>query len=135
MAAPISGRRGRIYIDVSVAGTGAAVPIANLNSWSINRTTDKIETTSFLDGSKTFVVGLPDAQGDFSGFWDTDGTQYKVSESIDGGRKFYQYVADDTTKYWFGKAHFDVSVSASVGGAVEVSGSWAAAETIRTQGI
>lgn len=135
MAAPISGRRGRIYIDISTNGTGNAVPIANLNSWSLNRTTDKIETTAFGDGSKTYVVTLPDAQGDFSGFWDTDGAQYRVSESIDGGRKFYQYVADDTTKYWFGKAHFDVSVSASVGGAVEVSGSWAAAETVRTQGV
>lgn len=135
MAAPISGRRGRIYIDVSANGSGAAVPIANLNSWSLNRTTDKIEVTSFLDTSKTYVVGLPDAQGDFSGFWDTDGDQYKVSEAIDGGRRFYLYSSDDTTKYWFGRAHFDVSVSQTVNGAVEVSGSWAAAQSIQTQGI
>lgn len=136
MATPIAGRKGRIYIDPSTDGTGVAEPIANLNSWSFNRTTDKIETTSFGDDTKTYVVSLPDAQGDFSGFWDTDGDQYAVSASIDGGRKFYLYpTTDTTTKYWFGKAHFDVSVNATVSGAVEVSGSWAAATTISQQGI
>ena len=136
MASPIAGRKGRIYADISTDGTGNAVPIVNLNSWSLNRTTDKVEVTSFGDTSKTYVVGLPDAQGDFAGFWDTDGTQYRLSEAIDGGRKFYQYVTTDaTTKYFFGKAHFDVSVSETVAGAAEVSGSWAAAQSIRTQGI
>ena len=136
MAAPISGRKGRIYVDVSSAGTGAAVPIANLNSFSLNRSTDKIETTSFGDSSKTYVVGLVDAQGDFSGFWDTAGDQYKISAAIDGGRKFYLYPTTDTaTQYWFGRAHFDVSVSEQVSGAVEVSGSWAAAVSISDNGI
>ena len=137
MASPIAGRRGRIYIDTSVDGTGAAKPIANLNSWSLNRTTDKIETTSFGDTSKVYVVGLPDAQGDFAGFWDTDGDQYKVSQAIDGGRKFYCYVnnVDNASQYFFGRAHFDVSVSQTVAGAVEVSGSWAAAQSVQTNGI
>lgn len=136
MAAPISGRKGRIYVDVSSAGTAAAVPIANLNSFSLNRSTDKIETTSFGDSSKTYVVGLVDAQGDFSGFWDTAGDQYKISAAIDGGRKFYLYPTTDTaTQYWFGRAHFDVSVSEQVSGAVEVSGSWAAAVSISDNGI
>jgi hypothetical protein len=131
MAAPISGRKGRLYADVSAAGTSAAIPIANLNSWSINRTTDKIEVTSFGDSTKTYVVSLADAQGDFSGFWDTAGDQYKLSNAIDGGRKFYIYPSvDDATKYWYGTAHWDVSVSSQVSGAVEVSGSWAAATSI-----
>lgn len=136
MASPIAGRKGRIYIDTSTDGSGVAAPIANLNSWSFNRTTDKIETTSFGDETKVYVVSLPDAQGDFSGFWDTAGDQYKVSAALDGGRKFYLYpTTDTTTKYWFGKAHFDVSVNATVGGAVEVSGSWAAATSISDVGI
>lgn len=136
MAAPIAGRKGRIYIDVSTNGSGAAVPIANLSSWSLNRSTDKIDTTSFGDESKTYVVSLPDAQLDFSGFWDTDGDQYKVAAAIDGGRKTYLYVTTDTTtKYWFGKFHFDVSVSETVSGAVEVSGSAGAATSLQSQGI
>lgn len=136
MAAPIAGRKGRIYVDVSTAGTSAAVPIANLSSWSINRSTDKIEVTAFGDTTKTYVVSLADAQGDFSGFWDTAGDQYKISAAIDGGRKFYIYpTTDDTTKYWFGTAHFDISVSSQVSGAVEVSGSWAAATSTQSAGF
>lgn len=136
MASPIAGRKGRIYIDVSTNGSGAAVPIANLSSWSLNRSTDKIDVTSFGDESKTYVVSLPDAQLDFSGFWDTDGDQYKVAAAIDGGRKTYLYVTTDTTtKYWFGKFHFDVSVSETVSGAVEVSGSAGAATSLQSQGI
>ena len=137
MASPIAGRRGRVYIDTSADGTGSAKPIANLNSWSINRSTDKIEVTSFGATSKEWVVSLPDAQGDLSGYWDTDGDQFKVSAAIDGGRKFYLYTnnVDNATQYFFGKAHFDVSVSQTVSGAVEVSGSWAAATSLQTNGI
>ncbi len=136
MAAPIAGRKGRIYIDTSTNGSGNAVPIANLSSWSLNRSTDKIDTTSFGDESKTYVVSLPDAQLDFSGFWDTDGDQYKVAAAIDGGRKTYLYVTTDTTtKYWFGRFHFDVSVSQTVSGAVEVSGSAGAATSLQSAGL
>jgi hypothetical protein len=136
MAAPIAGRKGRIYIDVSTNGAGNAVPIANLSSWSLNRSTDKIDTTTFGSESKTYVVSLPDAALDFSGFWDTDGDQYKIAAAIDGGRKTYLYVTTDTTtKYWFGKFHFDVSVSETVSGAVEVSGSAGAATSLQSQGI
>lgn len=136
MAAPIAGRKGRLYVDVSAAGTSAAIPIANLSSWSINRSTDKIEVTAFGDTTKTYVVSLADAQGDFSGFWDTAGDQYKISNAIDGGRKFYIYpTTDDVTKYWYGTAHWDVSVSSQVSGAVEVSGSWAAATSTLSSGF
>ena len=136
MATPIAGRQGRLYADNSSGGTGAAVPMLNLNSWSLNRTTDKIEVTSFGDTSKAYVVSLPDAQGDLAGFWDTDGGQYKLSNAIDGGRKFYLYpTTGDTTKYWFGKAHFDISVNATVSGAVEVSGAWAIAASLLDNGI
>lgn len=136
MASPIAGRFGRIYVDTSTLGNAAAVPIANLNSWSLDRTTNKIDVTSFGNESMVYVVGLPDAQGNFSGFWDTDGDQYKVSAAIDGGRKFYIYPTTGTTsKYWFGAGHFDVSVSQTVSGAVEVSGSWAAAQSLQSSGI
>ncbi len=130
MATPIAGRQGRLYADNSVDGTGAAVPMLNLNSWSLNRTTDKIEVTSFGDTSKAYVVSLPDAQGDLAGFWDTDGGQYKLSAAIDGGRKFYLYpTTATTTKYWFGKAHFDISVNSTV------SGAWAIAASLLDNGI
>jgi hypothetical protein len=129
MAAPITGRKGRLYVDTSAGGTGNAKPIANLNSWSINQTTDRTETTSFGDVTKTYVAGLRDAQGDFSGFWDTDGELYNTTDG--NPRKFYLYeTTDNTGKYWYGTGTFDITTSAQVSGAVEVSGSWAAATSV-----
>jgi len=134
VASPISGRNGRLYVDVSSAANGAAVPISNLNSFSINQTTDRIETTSFGDTTKTYQVSLKDAQGDFSGFWDADGTLTRyVTDNVSAGRKFYLYPqagAAHVGTYWYGTAHFDLTTTATVGGAVEVSGSWAAATSI-----
>lgn len=125
-----------MYVDTSSDGTGAAVPIVNLNSWSLDRTTDKIDTTSFGDLSKTMVVSLPDSALTFSGFWDTDGEQYKIANNIDGGRKTYLYpTTSDTSKYFFGTFHHDVSVSTTVSGAVEVSGSGGAATSLRSVGF
>ena len=67
---------------------------------------------------------------------DTDGGQYKLSAAIDGGRKFYLYpTTATTTKYWFGKAHFDISVNSTVSGAIEVSGAWAIAASLLDNGI
>ena len=73
MAAPISGRNGRLYVDTSAAANGSAQPIVNLSSFSVNQTADRTEVTSFGDTTKAYVAGLKDAQGDFSGFWDADG--------------------------------------------------------------
>lgn len=132
--AAYAGKKGVIYL--STTGSGSASSVIKLNTWSVDQSTDKIDVTSFGDESKTYVVSLPDAQLDFSGFWDTDGDQYKVAAAIDGGRKTYLYVTTDTTtKYWFGKFHFDVSVSETVSGAVEVSGSAGAATSLQSQGI
>mgnify|MGYP000429187110 CR=1 FL=1 len=62
-------------------------------------------------------------------------TASAYAAAIDNGsnnaRRFYLYPdTTDTTKYWFGTATFDITVSTSVGGAVEASGSWAAATSV-----
>lgn len=129
MATPITGRKGRFYADTSANANGSAQPIANLNSWSVNATTDRTEVTSFGANSKSYVAGLRDGQGDFGGFWDTDGTLYNTTDG--NPRKFYLYETTDITgNYWFGTATFDITTNGTVGGAVEVSGSWAASTDI-----
>jgi len=132
VASPITGRNGRFYVDTSSAANGSAQPIANLNSFSVNQTSDKTEVTSFGDSTKVFVAGLRDAQGDFSGFWDASGslTQY-VADGV--ARRFYIYPQSGSahvSTYWFGTATFDLTTTQTVGGAVEVSGSWAAATSV-----
>jgi len=129
MATPITGRKGRFYVDTSVGANGVAVPVANLNSWSVNSSTDRTEVTSFGDTTKTYIAGLRDAQGDISGFWDTEGALYNCTDG--NPRKFYLYETTDITgNYWYGTATFDITTSGTVGGAVEVSGSWAASSNV-----
>jgi hypothetical protein len=133
MATPISGRKGRLYADNSSGATGAAVPIANLNSWSISQATDRTEVTAFGDSTKTYIAGLRDASGDFGGYHDTDGLLYNMTDGI--ARKFYLYeTTDSVVKYWYGTATFDITTTGTVGGAVEVSGSWAAASSVARVG-
>jgi len=132
MASPITGRNGRFYIDSSAAASGSAAPVANLNTFSVNQTSDRTEVTAFGDTTKTYVAGVKDAQGDFAGFWDAAGdlTRY-VSDGV--ARKFYLYMQAGSSHvgtYFFGTATFDISLSQGVGGASEVSGSWAAATSV-----
>ena len=135
MANPISGRKGRVYIDNTSAGSGSATPIANLNTWGLDSTTDKTEVTSFSDTSKTYVVGLPDGSISFGGFWDTAaGSQFNITTSVAAGRKFYLYPSTDNAQYFFGLAHFDLSITQTVSGAVEISGTGSAASTISSVG-
>jgi len=133
MATPISGRKGRLYADSSTAADGSAKPVANLNSWSISQATDRTEVTSFGNDTKVFLAGLRDASGDLGGFWDTDGELYNMTDGTP--RKFYLYeTTDATNKYWYGTATFDITTTGTVGGAVEVSGSWAAASSVTRVG-
>jgi hypothetical protein len=109
LSAPIAGRNGRLYVDTSAAADGSAQPL-----------------------TKSYVAGLKDAQGDFSGFWDADGTltQY-VADGV--ARKFYLYPQAGSAHvgtYWFGTATFDLTTTLTVGGAAESSGSWAAATSV-----
>jgi len=129
VASPITGRNGQLKVDQSSGANGSAVTVANLNTFDIQQNRDRTEVTSFGDTSKVFVAGLADASGSFSGFWDSAGGLQAVADG--NARKFYLYpTTSDATKYWFGTATFDITVSTSVGGAVEASGSWAAATSV-----
>ena len=132
MAAPITGRNGRLYIDTSAAANGSAQPISNLNSFSVNQTSSRTEVTAFGDQTLTYVAGLRDAQGDFSGFWDADGTLTRyVADGV--ARKFYLYPQAGSAHvgtFFYGTATFDLTTTQTVGGAVESSGSWAAATSV-----
>lgn len=131
--ARIAGRRGRIYMGVA-SDTATAEPLPFFASWSIDFATDKIEVTAFDDSNKVYVAGLPDASGEFSGFYD-DATNQTYTAATDGlPRKFYLYPNTlDTTKYFWGTILPDFKAEAAVDGAAEVSVEWAASTQIRRQ--
>lgn len=122
------GRNGRLY--ASIASGGTPEPIAFLNQWSIDFTVDNIDVTAFGDTNKTYVAGLPDSSGSFSGFFDSAGNDMYAAAADGIARKFYLYVDVAEATYWYGTALFDFSVSSSVDGAVTVSGDWNAASAI-----
>lgn len=129
-----AGRYGAVYMSTS--GSTAAISITQA-AWSVNFTTDKINVTSFRDANKVNVVGLPDASGDFSGFWeDTETTLYTASRSTDGVKLYlYPDITNKPNSYVYGPAWVDFKMNVTVGGAVEISGSWVANGNVGVYGI
>ena len=128
--ARIHGRNGRIYMGIT-NDTATAEPLPFFASWSMNFATEKADVTCMGDANKTYVAGLPDASGEFSGFYD-DATNQTYTAAVDGlARKFYLYPnVNVPTKYFFGTILPDFSVNGEVANAVQVSASWNAAGPI-----
>jgi len=122
-----AGRTGVVYIAIESV-TGVATSTISLNAWTINRATDKFEVTSFGDANKTYVQGLPDVQGTIGGFWNDAETKPFGGAASTTGVKLYLY-PDSTapTKYAYGTAWLDASITVPVGGAVAISANFAAA--------
>lgn len=127
--ARIAGRQGRLYAGIASGGT--AEPIAYLSKWSLKFATDKYDVTALGDTNKAYVVGLPDCQGTYNGFYDSATAQLYTAATDGVARKFYLY--PDTSAngtYWFGTAFFDFNVDGDVGGPVNIDGSLAAATAV-----
>lgn len=119
------GKKGKVYMSTS--GTGNAVAVASLSSWSIDQSTDKAETTAFGDANKTYVQGLPDISGSLSGFFDdADTTLFSGSGSADGVKMYLYPSTDAPSVYWYGPAWVDYSIEVGVGDAVSLSADFAA---------
>lgn len=115
--------------------TASAEPLPFFADWSINFATDKTEVTAMGDNNKVYVAGLPDASGEFSGFYD-DATNQTYTAAVDGlARKFYLYPSTSlNSQYFFGTILPDFSVNGGVGAAVAVSASWNAASIVQKVG-
>ena len=126
----IHGRRGRVYLGIADS-SASAEPLPFFARWAINHSTDKADVTAMGDTVKTYVSGLADAQGTFSGFYD-DATAQTYTAAIDGlARKFYLYPSTLTnTQYFWGTVLVDMNTEGGVDSPVTVSASWAAASTI-----
>jgi hypothetical protein len=89
--------------------------------------TDKIEVTAFGDANKTYVQGLKDIKGSFSGFFDDTETKPFTAADSGSGCLLYLYPSSLLpTRYWAGPAWLDVSVDTGVSDAVAIAGSFAA---------
>jgi hypothetical protein len=123
--AAYAGRKGVVYLATD--GSGAASAVAKLSAWSLDRATDKIDVSSFLDANKTYVQGLPDLKGSFSGFWDDTESKVFTAASSTAAVRMYLYPSSDApTKYAYGTAWLDVSIDCALNEAVKIAGSFVA---------
>jgi hypothetical protein len=112
------------------ASAGGSAVTVGLSEWNLDMTTDRFEVTSFGDSNKTYVQGLKDLQGSLAGFWDNSDTTLFDAADAAGAVNMYLYPSTDAlTLYWYGTAFVDASISVPVGGAVSISGSFAAASS------
>jgi hypothetical protein len=127
--ARVGGRFGKIYVGTTTAA--AASPVPFIGSWSLGAATDKIDVTAMGDVNKVVVPGLPDANGEFGGFFDDASNALYVAATDGLDRAFYLYAtSNNTANYWYGRIFADASFSGSVDGAVEMTGTWAASGAI-----
>src|SRR5438309_6550189 len=111
----LHGRNGIVYIGVN--NGDAASPMAFLSDWSINYTVAKVDVTCFGDQNLIWVSGLPDASGDFSGFYDSATAQTYVAAQDGLARNFYLYPTTAQVQYFFGQILPDYALSGSVSSA------------------
>jgi hypothetical protein len=110
----------------------AASPCAFQASWTLNKVVNKQDVTAFGDGNLVYVAGLPDASGDFGGFWD-DSTAQTYTAATDGlARNLYLYpdIQNSPNVYHFGTVLPDYSLDGAVAGPVNFKATWNAASRI-----
>lgn len=119
------GKGGVVYLAAS--GTGTATVVLGLNHWTLNRQSDKVETTEFGAANKTYVKGYADTQGTLSGFWRDDEDKLFSGADSDDGVLMYLYPSKDApSKFAAGPAWLDVSMDVATNGSVTVNGPFSA---------
>lgn len=119
--AKYSGRRGRVLLAATGAGTPTAV--LGISKWSLDLSQDTIETTEFGDTNKTYVPALRDVTGSFEGFWNDAESKLFAGAQSDTGTQIYLYpdITNAPTKYAYGPAWISTSMETDVGDAVKQS--------------
>lgn len=131
----IHGRNGQVYLGVNPGDL--ASPAAFLADWTINFTVAKVDVTALGDQNLIWVAGLPDASGDFTGFYDTATAQTYAAAQDGQPRNFYLYpstsgvLGANPGEYFFGQILPDFSVSGGVAAAVTLKSTWNAASRIQ----
>lgn len=132
----IHGRNGMVYMGLSPS-PAAASPLAFISDWTMNFTVAKVNVTALGDTNLVWVAGLPDASGDFTGFYDTATTQ-TYQAAVDGQpRNFYLYPSllgvqgASPGQYFFGTILPDFSAAGGVASAVTMKSTWNAGSQVQ----
>lgn len=129
------GRNGAVYLGATNAA--AASPVAFQASWTMSMTVAKQDVTAFGDQNTVYVAGLPDASGDFSGFWDdaTGQTYLAATDGLPRNMYLYPNITADPNAYFFGTVLPDFEMDGAIGGAVNTKTTWNAASRIQRYNV
>jgi len=129
MAGRKHGKRGQLLMDTTPTGSPITpVAIADLNAWTLDMSTDRVDVTAFGDTNKQRVTGLPDFSGTLGGFWNPASSPTYFAAVLAGTAVQLRLVPDTTdTGYFEGLANIDGSINVSATGAITIAGRWDAA--------
>ena len=117
-------------IDTTPGSPNTPVALADLNDFTLDLSTQRVEVTCFGDTNIRRVTGLPDFAGTLGGFWNsqTSPTLFKVILST--LPPWLRLLPDtlDPTYFFEGLANVDGSIKVSATGAVSFSGKWDAVD-------
>lgn len=124
----LHGKSGAIYLGGPV---GSGQKVANKTEWTLQRNRDYVDATTFGNVNKTYLPGLPNVQGTYSGLLDVSG-DLLFSAATSEALPIYLYADDGSTGgsavlVAHGSGFLDASVTASNTDAVRITGEFRAA--------
>lgn len=125
----LHGKNGRIQMDP--LGGAAVVTLGDMNSWTLDMSTDRTVMTAFGDTNVRRVAGLPDFSGGMSGFWNAVASSSPLYfEAVLAGNPVTLRLIpniNDPTVYLEGLANVDGGINVSATGGISTAGKWDAA--------
>lgn len=128
----LHGKGGAIYVG-GAKGAGG-IRVAAKSEWTLNRSRDYVEATTFGDSNKTYLAGLPDVSGTFAGMLDVSGDLLLNSATSDS-QTLYLYASDATLAgtseilVAHGPGLIDATVTVSNTDAARITGNFRAADS------
>lgn len=111
---------------MSTSKAGAPTLLMKVTDYTLDMSTDKVETTGLQDANKTYLMGLKDIKGTITAYWlADDDTLFAAADSADG-MMLYLYPNLPSGYWWGGPAWLDVSIKVSVSDTVKVDGNFSA---------
>jgi hypothetical protein len=110
-------------------GGALAVPVAALNSWTLDLKRDRADATCFGDTNKQYVQGLPDYTGKLEGVWDETVSTILFEVALGEVAALLKLIPSDLapTYLFTGLAYLDAGIEVAHDGAIKVSGTFAGA--------
>jgi hypothetical protein len=125
MAIKYAGTQGLVYLSTS--GSSSPVLVGGMRAFTIDNSTDEIDTTEFGATNRTSVQGFPTSRGTLEGFWATDDTTLRQAATSPDGTNMAVYPSRNAmTKYFGGPSWVDMSLNSAVDAAVTLTGNWRA---------